>query len=305
MDPAIIMTNTPEEALTSNGRTATVEPQRPQFTQASEEKAFNEILELVEKDRPKLTRYQEYYVFGAEPNYHCLIRYLRARDFDVKKSYDLLKSTLEWLEDFKPYLITASKMTKEAATGKIFCRGFDKFNRPVVYMSPGKENTYDGEGNIQLLVYSLFTAVARMPPGVSQMTWICNFEGYTMKNAPSLSVCKQTVSILSSHFPERLGVALIVNPPKVFSWFWKLISPFIPPVTKEKIKFCNSSKKEDMIEFFSPYFTLDMLPKDFNGNLDNTFTEAVWEEEKKIDDTRLERIAHIVDVSELYNNPKK
>lgn len=56
-----------------------------------------------------------------------------------------------------------------------------------------------------------------------------------------------------------------------------------------------------MIEFFSPYFTLDMLPKDFYGNFDNTFNESVWKEEKKIDDARLERISHIIDTSELYN----
>lgn len=196
MEPATTALEATTTTETNNGsllpadEQTVPQQQRPSFAKESEEKAFNEILELVEKDRPQMTRYQEYYVFEAEPNYHCLVRYLRARDFDVKKSYDLLKSTLQWLEEFKPYLITATKMTKEAATGKIFCRGFDKFNRPVIYMSPGRENTYDGEGNIQLLVYSLFTAVARMSPGVSQMTWVCNFEGYTMKVCCELNCLK-------------------------------------------------------------------------------------------------------------------
>lgn len=205
-------------SLLTDASSTTFSREKPKFSSSNEEKAFNEMLQLLEKDRATLTPYQVFYVFDNEPNYHCLVRYLRARDFEVKKAYELLKSTLVWLEEFKPHLITATKIKPEACTGKSYSRGFDKFNRPIVYLTPSKENTYDNTGNIQMTVYSLYTACARMAPDVTQMTWICDFDGYSMKNAPSLSVCKQTVDILSSHFPERLGVALIVNPPRVFSW---------------------------------------------------------------------------------------
>ncbi|EFC44918.1 predicted protein, partial [Naegleria gruberi] len=194
-----------------------------------------------------------------------LVRYLRARDFDVHKAFNLLKHSLEWIESYKPHMINATKIDHEGSTGKMFVHGHDKFGRPVVYLVPARENTYDNVANIELLVYTLWTAVDRMDDGHTQMVWICDYSGYSMKNAPSLSVCKQTVEILSSHFPERLGVALIMNPPRVFSWFWKLISPFIPAATKEKIKFCNTSNKEEMMKFMEPYFTPDLVLKDFGG----------------------------------------
>ena len=124
-----------------------------------------------------------------------------------------------------------------------------------------------------------------------------------MKNAPSLSVCKQTVEILSSHFPERLGVALIMNPPRVFSWFWKLISPFIPAATKEKIKFCNTSNKEEMMKFMEPYFTPDLVLKDFGGENEFEFAK-VWKQDKVLDNTRLKKINDfgLADVSSLFAN---
>jgi len=291
----------------SNNKTMSPTSSVVSLLSEQEQKALEELLQIMESQKESMTTYQKYFVFTAEPDHGCLIRYLRARDFDVEKASKLLKSTLLWLAEYKPQEITAKMLSKEAASGKLFIyEKCDKFNRPVVIMNPGKENTYDNVANIQLLVYTLCSAVSRMPEGVKKMAWICDFEGYSMKNAPSLSVCKQTVEVLSSHFVERLGNAYIINAPRAFSWFFKLISPFIPPVTKEKIKFCYSSNKEDMVKFFEPYFDMDTLPQKYGGNAQFEYDHATfWQEEMKRDDERLKKLANVMDIKNLLNLPQE
>jgi len=50
-------------------------------------------------------------------------------------------------------------------------------------------------------------------------------------------VAIQVLHILQTHYPERLGAALILNVPFLIHAFYKMISPLIDPVTRNKMKF--------------------------------------------------------------------
>jgi polyribonucleotide 5'-hydroxyl-kinase len=58
--------------------------------------------------------------------------------------------------------------------------------------------------------------------GQGKLAWLVDFKGYGMRNAPSLRVSLATLSILQSHYPERLGLALCYHPPRLFSFTWKV-----------------------------------------------------------------------------------
>lgn len=46
----------------------------------------------------------------------------------------------------------------------------------------------------------------------------------------------QTLTILQQHYVETLGRALVVNLPMILNFFYKGISPFLDPVTRDKVR---------------------------------------------------------------------
>ena len=66
------------------------------------------------------------------------------------------------------------------------------------------------------------------------VAWLINF-AQRAKN-PSLGIARQVVNILQDHYPERLGLALAINVPFLINAFFKLVLPFVDPVTRDKHK---------------------------------------------------------------------
>jgi hypothetical protein len=119
-----------------------------------------------------------------------------------------------------------------------------------------------------------------------QMVWIIDFSGYTTSNAPPISVAKETLNILSNHYPERLGNALLFDTPKIFSFFWTAIKPFINHVTRDKIIFCNG-KAEENLKVVSKLFDMSTVPERFGGSSGFVYDHSVfWVNEEKQDASR-------------------
>lgn len=57
------------------------------------------------------------------------------------------------------------------------------------------------------------------------MTWLIDFAGYSIANAPPVRMSVQTTSILQNHYPERLGLAVCYHPPMIFQITWKVKLP--------------------------------------------------------------------------------
>jgi hypothetical protein len=54
---------------------------------------------------------------------------------------------------------------------------------------------------------------------------------------PSISTARTVLNILQTHYPERLGLALIAHLPWLLHAFYKIITPFIDPLTQLKMVF--------------------------------------------------------------------
>ncbi|KAK4546415.1 hypothetical protein LTR36_002092 [Oleoguttula mirabilis] len=172
----------------------------------------------------------------------CLLRYLRATKWNTANALKRLQSTLSWRREYGADTFTADYISPENETGKQVLLGYDNAARPCLYLSPGKQNTKMSDRQIHHLCYMLDRTVDMMPPGQESACLLINFKGAASGTVPSVGQARAVLNILQGHNPERLGKALISELPWYVSTFFKMISPFIDPVTREKMKFNEELK---------------------------------------------------------------
>ncbi|KAI9221981.1 CRAL-TRIO domain-containing protein [Blastocladiella britannica] len=174
----------------------------------------------------------------------CLLRYLRARHYDVPVAYAGLLETVKWRSETHPDTIpTHPHMSTQGATGKQVHHGFSVEGHPVLYLVPRHENSSDEEQQFQFILYNLELAIRRMSPAPhapEKLALVIDLGGMAFSKRMSLDMQKRFISTLGAHYPERLWRAFILNAPWFFSTAWKVIGPFLDPVTRSKIAFVSA-----------------------------------------------------------------
>ena len=89
--------------------------------------------------------------------------------------------------------------------------GFDKHGRPIIYLRPGRENTKAGPGQVRHVVFYFESAIRLMPEGTESIIVLIDFHGASARTSPGVGIAKEFMHVLSSHYPEQLGLALVVN----------------------------------------------------------------------------------------------
>ncbi|KDO22447.1 hypothetical protein SPRG_12728 [Saprolegnia parasitica CBS 223.65] len=171
----------------------------------------------------------------------CLVRYLKATKFHLDQAIERLAITLKWRFEYAPDKITADEVAPEAETGKSFLSGFARDGRPVWYMRPHMENTKTHDRQLRFTCYNLEKAIALMPEGRESVVIVIDYEHINRHNSVPFSVAREFLHTMSSHYPERLGVSLMVNASWYFSVVLKLLSPFIDSVTMAKLKLVKTA----------------------------------------------------------------
>lgn len=176
----------------------------------------------------------------------CLLRYLRATKWHEKEAEKRLLETLAWRREYGVEELTADHISPENETGKQITLGYDKEGRVCHYLNPGRQNTDPSARQVQHLVYMVERVIDMMPAGQERLALLINFKSNKSRSntAPGIGLAREVLHILQHHYPERLGRALIINMPWIVTGFFKLITPFIDPLTREKLKF-----NEDMSQY--------------------------------------------------------
>ena len=107
-----------------------------------------------------------------------------------------------------------------------------------------------------------------LPPGQETLALLVNFKESRKGEGATVAQARQTLNILQNHYPERLGKACVKDVPWLVWGFFKIITPFIDPTTKEKLKF-----DEDLTKIVPPA----QLLKKFGGDVDFEYDhEKYW-----------------------------
>lgn len=73
---------------------------------------------------------------------------------------------------------------------------------------------------------------------------IIDYDKWTLRKSPPMKTTSATLKIMQHHYPETLHLCLSWHPPAAFSVFWKLVTPFIDPVTAAKVLFIPKAAKD-------------------------------------------------------------
>lgn len=169
-----------------------------------------------------------------------LIRYLRARKFDVTQATNMVKATMAWRSKVKPHLIEPEEIKIQTLTGKAFVPGRDVHGRGLLVLENDKDDGSEPmEAQMRHLSFNLERATRLLPPDVDRFAVFIRLDSFKLSTMPPARVTLETINIVCNHYPERLGVCIFYQAPYVFSAVWNLACTVIDAVTKSKVVFVS------------------------------------------------------------------
>lgn len=158
--------------------------------------------------------------------------------------------TLEWREKYQPWKVPTSVL-KENQEGWVYTRGLARpelsghHNRKsygrhaMLWIRPGLHKAIDPLAYFRCILHSVDLAVAESLQHshgrVGKFNVIVDTSGYQWGYIPSISYVAQAVTMLQDHFPDRLGVVMLVNLSKIAEIFVNIVKPLFTREVREKI----------------------------------------------------------------------
>ena len=210
-----------------------------------------------------------------------LLRFLRARKFDLVKTMEMFKKYLQWRIDMKVDEINQSyELENLIEIKKYYPHGYhrtDKIGRPIYIELYDKTDVkglfkitteekmikyYVKQYERQIkYIFPACSAVVQRPVEQSCTILDANGIGITSLVGPIKGFLRLASDIGQDYYPEMLGKMTIVNVGLFFRAIWSMVKGFIDPKTQAKINLLKSSYKDDLLELVDE----DKLPSFFGG----------------------------------------
>ncbi|CAF3664066.1 unnamed protein product [Rotaria sordida] len=206
-----------------------------------------------------------FYAFANDNPDAVLLRWLRARKWNVSHALEQLIDTLKWRFQWGVKQLVAEGESalcyEEILTGKTSYIGYDRVGRPITYVAAKDhiKGQFPLESTGKLAVLSMEIGRKLLHNPVESVTVIFDMAGFSLKNM-DYQHTQFLLNLLQNYYPESLGLALIVNAPWLFNSCWHIIKAWLDPVVESKIHFINNL--DDLTKFID----LSNIPKRLNGN---------------------------------------
>jgi len=232
-----------------------------------------------------------------------LLRFLKARDYNINQALDMFINVNTWRHNINIYNISNLNINSVTKIKKYFPSYWltlDKVGHPVYVECPGiinikqlmKITTIDKMTNIYIqnseyMFTHLFDLLSKNnKSNITQTLSIIDLKGYSFKNFTK-EVCtyiKNIIHIGNSYYPETTYKMFIINTPFLFNTIWNLLKPLIPKRTRNKIFILKKGQETILYDFIDK----DKLPNDLNftniKNADNSLEKNYlkWLKKKQL-----------------------
>ncbi|WPG97927.1 hypothetical protein R9X50_00071000 [Acrodontium crateriforme] len=251
-----------------------------------------------------------------------LLRFLRARKWDVQAAMVMMISTLHWRDQEmhvdddimlrgEGHALTACASSNAAEKkegedfmiqlrmGKSFLYGLDKDGRPCCYVRVRlhRQGEQSEKSLERVTVYTIETTRLLLKPNVDTATIVFDMTDFSMANMDYTPV-KFMIKCFEANYPESLGSVLVYKSPWIFQGIWKIIRGWLDPVVAGKVHFVSGPDE------LSQFIPREQIITELGG--ENAFTykypEPAGKEDGKQEDTatRDALAAERVEISNEY-----
>ncbi|XP_068608739.1 SEC14-like protein 2 isoform X2 [Brachionichthys hirsutus] len=211
---------------------------------------------------------------------HYLLRWLRARSFNVQKAEAMIRKHLEFrgkmnvaniISDWEPPEV----IVKYVSGG--MC-GYDREGSPIWYdvigpldpkgllLSATKQDFMKTKiRNIEVLQRECWRQTEKLGKNVEAITLIYDCEGLGLKHIwkPAIETYGEILSMFEDNYPEGLKRLFLIKAPKIFPVAYNLIKHFLCEETRRKIIVLGGNWQETLRSHIDP----EQLPVLYGGTL--------------------------------------
>ncbi|KAF9236403.1 CRAL-TRIO domain-containing protein [Melanogaster broomeanus] len=210
-----------------------------------------------------------------------LLRFLRARRFDVPKTKAMILAAEQWRRDFKvDDIVKNFEFTEKIEVDKYYPQYYhkmDKDGRPVYIQRLGKldvtalNSVTTQERQLQRIVLEYEKFLTERLPACSKAIGHPVETSCTILDLAGVSLTSfyrvkdyvfQAAGIGQDRYPECMGKFYIVNAPWTFSTVWSIVKPWLDEVTVAKIDIVSSGSVKEKLLSQVP---AENLPVEFGG----------------------------------------
>jgi len=217
-----------------------------------------------------------------------LLRYLRANNFNVKKTKKHMLTNIEWrkaqnipaLMLLTPEEILGCELSKMITHFPHWHSGYDKTGRPLLFKQQGAFDI----GAIKELAGGSFDPIIRYHVWeqelaqrlcyeqslrtktiIETVTAVLDVKGMTLlsMNGDFRTMMNGIIQMDQDMYPETLGKILVINAPFIFPAIFGLVKPWLDPITAAKVNVKGTDYKDLLAENVG----LENLPTNYHGVL--------------------------------------
>ncbi|XP_041079631.1 SEC14-like protein 2 [Polyodon spathula] len=211
---------------------------------------------------------------------HFLLRWLRARNFNIQKAEAMLRKHVEFRKHLKADTITTDWQPPEVIDRYLsggMC-GYDKDGSPILYdlvgpldprgllLSASKQDFLKTKvRDCERLQSACQQQSEQLGHHVESITMIYDCEGLGLKHLwkPAIEAYGEVLTMFEENYPEGLKRLFVIKAPKLFPVAYNLIKHFLSVDTRRKIIILGDNWQESLLQYIEP----DQLPVCYGGTL--------------------------------------